>query len=217
MVKRKLDQVVYEHIIQKIDIGELLQRQHITEQGIADELKVSRTPVRKAFERLVGEDYLENIENVGVHVKIRSLNSKGFQDRVNFIERLSNHYLFDVEKDEVVFEVDKLREITETMKSVLKDEENTFEDYILKYFQGLLIYSENNYSKQTILKSLRELLFNEGYIFQIIKDSRELTMKHLMELMNHLEVNNYASARREVRILFNQLKLDVIENNKKYE
>src|SRR5690625_2175200 len=106
MVKKKLDQVVYEYIVDGIENGDILEREHITEQYIADQLEISRTPVRKAFERLVTEEYLENIANVGVRVKSQKLTSLGFQNRMDFFERLANHYLFDLEKKEIIFEVE---------------------------------------------------------------------------------------------------------------
>lgn len=213
MAKKKLDQVVYEHIIEQIERGELLQRQHITEQGAADELSVSRTPVRKAFERLVDEGYLEEVENVGVHVKIRPLDSKGFQERTDFIERLVNHYLFDIEKAEIDFETEELKAVVKELEENLSDAERAFEHSILDYFDSLLAYNDNSYSTHTILNTIREISTTEGFVSENLRSSRELIVDHLNQLAAYLEDNNYARARREIRILLNQLKLNVIEND----
>lgn len=216
MVKKKLDQVVYEDIIEKIETGQLLEKEHVTEQGIADDLQVSRTPVRKAFDRLVYENYLESIENVGVRVKAQPLSSRDFQERVDFIERLVNHYLFDLEKTEIEFNVDELEECLEAMRETVTDEAYAFQNEELKYWQALVVYSKNNYTNRHILKAMRELMFDDSEIHKIIQDSRSLIMEHLTELTRVLAKGAYELARREIRILMNQLKLNVIENGQDY-
>ena len=97
-MKKKLDQVVYEYIVGRIEIGDLLVREHITEQYVANTLDISRTPVRKAFTRLVDEGYLEDIANVGVRVKQQDITTADFQEQLDLFERLINFYLFDLEK-----------------------------------------------------------------------------------------------------------------------
>jgi len=216
MVKKKLDQVVYEHIVRQIENGQLLQREHVTEQGVADELQISRTPVRKAFNRLVEDNYLEMIENIGVRVKNQELDSKGFQDRLDFIERLINHYLFDLEKKELTFDSSKLQAHIVDMKKMTEKEGYEYESNELDYWCDLLEYSENEYTKNSIMKAIHNILFDDGFIYEIMKDSRQLKSKHLTILMDYLTDSNYVKARREVRILLNQLKLNVIENHYKY-
>lgn len=217
MVKKKLDQVVYEHIVGKIECGHLLEREHVTEQAVADELEISRTPVRSAFNRLVEDDYLETIENIGVRVKTRALDSDGYQDRTNFVERLINHYLFDLEKNEVVVDVEKLQEHLTKMEEVIGQKENyEFDKHELNFWSELVEYSQNRYTVQAILKALNEIFFDDGLIHEIMLDSRELKIKHLSKLVDYLQENDYAKARREIRILLNQLKLNVIERSHRY-
>lgn len=217
MAKKKLDQVVYEHIVEQIECGYLLEREHITEQTVADELGISRTPVRSAFDRLVEDDYLETIENVGVRVKTKALDSEGYQNRSNFIERLINHYLFDLEKNEIVVNTEKLQEHFIKMNEVIENKEDfDFENYEMNFWRYLVSYDQNRYTVEAILKAQNEILFDEGHIREILVDSRELKMKHLSNLMDYLTEVNYAKARREIRIVLNQLKLNVIEKSHKY-
>lgn len=216
MVKKKLDQIVYEQIVHKIEKGQLLPREHITEQWVADDLQMSRTPVRKAFVRLEEDNYLEMIQNIGVRVKIQTLDSKKFQDQANFIERLLNHYLFDLEKDEQVFDASSLEDYLTAMDDQIKKENSTFEDTELDFWCELLKYSENSYTKEAILKAIQSILFDQGFVYQIMKNSRPLKVKHFTYLVDYLKEDNYIKARREIRILLNQLKLNVIEENYKY-
>jgi len=216
MVKKKLDQIVYEQIIRQIENGQLLPREHITEQWVADELQISRTPVRKAFVRLEEDNYLEMIQNIGVRVKTQKLDSKSFQDRVNFIERLLNHYLFDLEKKEQTFDSSQLQNYLATMHEQMNKENSAFEEIELDYWCDLLKYSENVYTKDSIMKAIQNILFDEGFIDQMMKKNRALKSKHLEYLVDYLTEDNYIKARREIRILMNQLKLNVIEENYKY-
>lgn|SRR5699024_8641689 len=216
MVKKKLDQIVYEQIVRQIENGQLLPREHITEQWVADELQISRTPVRKAFSRLEEDNYLEMIQNIGVRVKIQNLDSKSFQDQVNFIERLLNQYLFDIEKKEQIFDARPLQNHLAAMHEQMDKENSVFEEMELDYWCDLLKYSENAYMKDSIMKTIQTILFDEGFIDQIMKKSRALKSKHLECLIDYLTENNYIKARREIRILMNQLKLNVIEENYKY-
>lgn len=216
MAKTKLDQVVYEHVVKQIKNGELLVREHLTEQNIADTLEVSRTPVRKAFNRLVNDNYLENIENVGVRVKMQPLSSKAFQERMDFFERLVNHYLFDLEKQETNFETERLYARIEELKQRVKGDTYEFEEVEYKFWEELLKYSANEYSKKIIMQSIKDALFDEGEIYQILRKSETLKIKHLLKLTEYLKEVNYALARREVRILLNQLRLNVIETGLTY-
>lgn len=213
MTKKKLDQEVYEYIVEQIKTGKLLERQRITEQEMVKDLRVSRTPVRKAFEALTQDGYLEDIENIGVHVKVKTVDTKGFQDRANFLEKLLNYYLFDIEKKEITFDKEELELILQRMKEEINQTEPLFERITILYFNELLKYIPNDYMKEAILKSLRELLLTEGLIAEILRKSRAMIHKQLMSLTKDLAESNYSLARREIRILLNQMKLDVIEKS----
>lgn len=211
MNKKKLDQVVYEYIVTQIDNGQLLEREHITEQTIANTLEISRTPVRKAFDRLVADEYLENIENIGVRVKVPVLTSIDFQHRLDFFERSVNHYLFDLEKKEVTFEVMELHRNVNLMDANAGRQASQFNEHELHFWQALLSYDTNRYTKKTLLKTIRECLEVTGYIKDIMEDSQPLKVRHCVQIMEYLHAGDYPNSRREIRILLNQLKLNVIE------
>lgn len=211
MAKKKLDQVVYEHIITQIEKGDLVVREHITEQNVANTLEISRTPVRKAFTRLVEEGYLEDIANVGVRVKKQEITIADFQEQLDLFERLINFYLFDLEKKEVEFDVESLNVQLERLEASKTDKSIEFTQEELKFWAEILKYNKNNYSKKIILKTLKDSICVSGHIGDIIEKSRSIIFKHLEQLAAYLAEQNYAHARREIRILLNQLKLNVIE------
>lgn len=216
MQKKKLDQVVYEYIVNQIENDELLYREHITEQYIADRLDISRTPVRKAFDRLVEDHYLENIENVGVRVKMKQLTPKDFQDRFDLFERLVNHYLFDLEKKEIVYEATCLFDLIKEMEVHVQSDNHAFENTEYLFWKEILKYGDNLYAKKMMIRTVKNTLFDEGEISQIVRKSHAVKMAHFVNLANYLEEMNYPFARREIRILFNKLKLNVIEAGQVY-
>lgn len=211
--KAKLDTIVYDYVVEQIEMGVLLERQHLTEAAIAQDLGISRTPVRQAFNDLTAAGYLENITNVGVRVKRKPLDAKGFQERSEFLEKLLSYYLFTLENKEIPFENQTLEKIIQTMQRELTAKNNAFEQSSVEYFSALLAYIENDYMKKAILKSVREIFLCESRTAQILQSSRRMIVQHLITLSDYLAAGDYRHARREMRILFNQMKLDVIEKS----
>ena len=213
MARKRLDQKVYQYLLEKIERGDLAERERITEESLQKELGISRTPVRKALRDLADKGYLENIPNIGVFVKAKEIDQKAFQERVDFIELLVVNELFQLEKREVLFEVESLNLLIEKMLERIRLESVSFEEEVITYFEELLAYSQNDYIKKMILRSLRELFLSQATIRGILKDNRQQYFEHLIELVNQLEKSDYPLARREVRILMNKMKLDVIEKS----
>ncbi len=65
---KSLKDHVYTYIKEQIENGSLNAGDRIPEQAICDELHVSRTPVREALIRLVGDGYLDNEPRKGFRV-----------------------------------------------------------------------------------------------------------------------------------------------------
>lgn len=211
MKRKKLDQIAYEYIVDRIESGQLFEREHITEQKIANELEISRTPIRRAFERLEEDNYLENIANMGVRVKVQKLTAIDFQNRLDFFERLINHYLFDLEKREIALDLEEITEQVLQMEAVKSDDDQTFDKYEFQYWKNILAHEQNRYSVKVLLNTLREIFDVDGQLQHIMKDSRTLKINHYQKIIEYLKEENYAYARREIRIVVNQLKLNVIE------
>ena len=211
MKRKKLDQIAYEYIVDRIESGQLFEREHITEQKIANELEISRTPIRRAFERLEEDNYLENIANMGVRVKVQKLTAIDFQNRLDFFERIINHYLFDLEKREIALDLEEITEQVLQMEAVKSDDDQTFDKYEFQYWKNILAHEQNRYSVKVLLNTLREIFDVDGQLQHIMKDSRTLKINHYQKITDFLKEEDYAYARREIRIVVNQLKLNVIE------
>ena len=62
--------VCYEHVLTKIHRGELVSGTLITEQGLANELGISRTPAREALRRLESDGLVVSEPRYGMKVKV---------------------------------------------------------------------------------------------------------------------------------------------------
>lgn len=210
---RDLSQAVYDYMVEQINSGELIEQQRVTEYMMVKRLGVSRTPVRKAFRALAEDGYLENIENVGVHVKRQSFDVKGFQERAEFLEKLFAYYLFELERKEVRFDESQLEIVIQRMQEQLSENNRAFEESCVTYFRYLLAEISNHYMKTAMMKTVQELFLRDKSFRRILQKSRRKMYESLIALSDQLAVNNYPMARREIRILLNQMKLDVIEKS----
>ncbi len=61
--------VCYEYLVSKMQKGELVAGMSVTEQGLADELGISRTPAREALRRLEGDGLVVSEPRFGMKVK----------------------------------------------------------------------------------------------------------------------------------------------------
>lgn len=61
--------VCYEYLVSKMQRGELVSGMSITEQGLADELGISRTPAREALRRLESDGLVVSEPRFGMKVK----------------------------------------------------------------------------------------------------------------------------------------------------
>lgn len=66
---RPLNEIVYEGLRKAIILGVIPVGEHINEKVYADYMNISRTPMRRAIERLKKEDIIEYIPHYGVVVK----------------------------------------------------------------------------------------------------------------------------------------------------
>ena len=89
MVKKDLKKnEVYSDLRSRIVNFTLLPGDRVSDKEIANELAISRTPVREALVRLSGEGLVQAIPNRGFRVKVFTL--KEIEDLYTFRESLEN-------------------------------------------------------------------------------------------------------------------------------
>lgn len=212
MVKKNhLEQKVYDYIVEKINSREILPQQHIKELDISRELEISRTPIRSAFKRLEEDGIIDIIPYKGAQILKPKIDQQAFQERVNFLELLTTYYLQRLEIAEVDYQVDQLKDTYNDLVDLQYHDDLSFEKLEVDLWKEILIYLENAYIKAALLQAFREIFLESKPLFGILRSSRKNKLKHYNQLISYLDDNNYTHARRELRILFNQLNLNVIQ------
>lgn len=202
----------YEYMKKKIEQSEWLAGQPIKEQDISKELGMSRTPVRHAFVQLEKEDYIEHLDNKGVVVAPKKISKKDFQEAVEFFELMSLHYLQEIERKEIDYATSDLEEALQRMQE--KKETGEDSDFLkaeLEFWNEFLTYAGNDYNVSLMMQTLHTVFEQKGYIQDVIHSSQTEKIVHLSQLVIYLENNDYPYARRELRILFNQMIMNIFQ------
>lgn len=202
----------YEYMKKKIEQSEWLAGQPIKEQDISQELGMSRTPVRQAFVQLEEENYIEHLDNKGVVVAPKKISKKDFQEAVEFFELMSLHYLQEIERKEIDYATSDLEEALQRMQE--KKETGEGSDFLkaeLEFWNEFLTYAGNDYNVSLMMQTLHTVFEQKGYIQDVIHSSQTEKIVHLSQLVIYLENNDYPYARRELRILFNQMIMNIFQ------
>ncbi|WIF95896.1 GntR family transcriptional regulator [Caminicella sporogenes] len=177
---RSLTSIIFDKIREDILIGKYSRGEKIVEAKLAEELGVSRTPVREALKQLELDGLVENIPNRGVIVK--GITKQDIQDIYTLriaiegiavkwaIERMDDS---DLEKLKDIFELmefytfkkdlDKIAELnTRFHETIYKATKSRYLEQILKDFQFFM--------KTTRYKSLR----TEGRMESALEEHREI-------------------------------------------
>lgn len=202
----------YEYMKKKIEQSEWLAGQPIKEQDISKELGMSRTPVRHAFVQLEKEDYIEHLDNKGVVVAPKKISKKDFQEAVEFFELMSLHYLQEIERKEIDYATSDLEEALQRMQEKKETgEDSNFLKAELEFWNEFLTYAGNDYNVSLMMQTLHTVFEQKGYIQDVIHSSQTEKIVHLSQLVIYLENNDYPYARRELRILFNQMIMNIFQ------
>jgi DNA-binding GntR family transcriptional regulator len=206
-----LEEKAYDFIKDKILNYQWLPGMSIREQDIAKELETSRTPVRRAFERLTEEGFLIKETNRGVIINGQTLSKHDIQERLNFIELMLTYHFQYLETQEYDFHHEKLEEPLENMEKRLEDNNSDFVESEKQFLDILLDSGKNSYQKWLVLQSFQDIFNQKGKIREIFQESRKEKLSYLKNLRNYLADNDYPYARREIRILINQLVLNLFQ------
>jgi len=175
---KSLTSIVFEKIREDILMGKFKHGEKIVEAKLAEELGVSRTPVREALKQLELDGLVENLPNRGVIVK--GITKQDIQDIYTIrmaiegiavewaIERMSQE---DLERLKELFElmefytfkkdIDKISELnTQFHEIIYTSTKSRYLEHILKDFQYFM--------KTTRYKSLR----SKGRLEQALEEHR---------------------------------------------
>lgn len=209
--RRKVEEKAYDFIKNQITTSQWLEGRQIKELEIADVLEISRTPIRNAFLRLEEEGFVSILPNKGVFVTQTTIDLKGLKDRLYYLETLFQHVLYSMERAEIDLSRVSFSTLTEKMRKTIQLESEEFEQLENLFWKAVLEHHDNIYMNQSILHTFYSIYGVEGHARNILNQSRQVKLSHYQNISGLLGENNYVYARREVRILLNQLLINLIQ------
>lgn len=182
MEKRKLKeskslaQDAYNDIRRRIYCTEIKPGDLIKESSIAEELGISRTPVREAMKMLVSEDILEVRDGVGTFVKIFS-----FKDIKHIFEVRKALEVIAVKTSIHRIPMEKLEELENRFKTVMKGElsKEDFSDLDMEVHKLIFNYSENDYVKVIFAGLELKIKQCQSLSYENLNNDRESITQHL--------------------------------------
>lgn len=207
----KVEAKAYNYMKSEIILSHWSKNKQIKELEVSRFLDISRTPVRKALNRLIDEGYVYRVKNTGVFVGERSLDLAQRKERIYFLEAMLQHIFYSLQLDETVIETEPLLNDLNDLKELEGQNSNAFEKAEIDFWKKLLSYHSNAYMNDRVIETMDSLYQASDETPVIFKKSRAIKISHYEKLIKWLKDSNYTYARRELRILLNQLLINLIQ------
>lgn len=161
-----LRDVVFYTLRQAILKGELEPGERLMEMQLAEQLGVSRTPIREAIRKLELEGFVLMIPRRGAIVaKITEKDLKDVLEVRASLERLSTKLACERMEEETI---EELREAQEAFKAALRGDDITLQAQKDVEFHDVIYKSTNNLRLIQMLNNLREQMYR--YRLEYLKD-----------------------------------------------
>ena len=161
-----LRDVVFYTLRQAILKGELEPGERLMEMQLAEQLGVSRTPIREAIRKLELEGLVLMIPSRGAIVaKITEKDLKDVLEVRASLERLSTKLACERMEEETI---EELREAQEAFKAALRGDDITLQAQKDVEFHDVIYKSTNNLRLIQMLNNLREQMYR--YRLEYLKD-----------------------------------------------
>lgn len=225
MRKRRLEDQVYDYLKRQIAEGELVENSKIIELDIAEELAVSRSPVRGAIKRLAREGRLLLVANKGAVVAAKKINRHVYVEQIEVFELLLTQVLFQMESKHLSWSSATVFEKKAQLDSRIKNKADVEEirQAGISLFKACLEWQKNTYYHELLLELCDTILAGKNVTIDLSpRQVLTLYTTHIQEMITYVEAKHFPEARREVRIWLNDLTLAVIDRQdltdlKKYQ
>lgn len=225
MRKRRVEDRVYDYLKKQIEVGDLAGNSKVIELDVAEELAVSRSPVRGAIKRLAKEGRLVLVPNKGAIVATKKIERHVYVEQIEVFELLLTQVLFQMESKHLSWASITVSEKKYQLELKIKNKADVKDIRLagVSLFKSCLDWQKNTYYHELLLELCATIL--AGKQADIDLSSRQvLTLynTHIQQMITYIEAGHFPEARREVRIWLNDLSLAVIDrqdlnNLKKYQ
>ena len=180
--KRTLAEVAYEKIKEAICEGRIASGDLLSENQLAQDLGMSRTPIREALRALASEDWLEIKNGVGAYVK--PLSAKDIHDLYEVrcllevqAAKTSVHRITNEEIDRLE---ERFRQLLERTGSRDREPDpREFSELDWELHELIVERCQNNYIKSIMRNNTASMKCYQALSFEALHDLRESTLQHL--------------------------------------
>ena len=180
--KQTLAEVAYEKIKEAICKGKIASGDLLSENQLAQDLGMSRTPIREALRALASEDWLEIKNGVGAYVK--PLSAKDIHDLYEVrcllevqAAKTSVHRITNEEIDRLEERFRQLLERTGSRDS--EPDPREFSELDWELHELIVERCQNNYIKSIMRNNTASMKCYQALSFEALHDLRESTLQHL--------------------------------------
>ncbi|MFS7490863.1 GntR family transcriptional regulator [Carnobacterium maltaromaticum] len=207
-----LETVAYLTIKEKIITKEWPPQAHLTEVKTAKLLGISRTPVRKAFFKLESEGYLMIEAHKGAKILEQKIDVRGYLERLEFLELLFVQQIHFIELKEIQLDFSKLdASLNELFQLVELNDPEVYQGKELDLLKDFLGYGRNQFKTALVIDTLRNLHLQKNHeIETLMKRTLAKKLQHYSKTLDLLRKKEYGLARKQVRIMINQLMLSAV-------
>ncbi len=192
-----LSQKVYRIIKRDIIQGKLSSDTRLYEEKIAEQMNISRTPVREALRSLSAEGFVKLIPNIGIVVN--HISPKDLLDILNIRQELETYAICLAAQKINEKDIDNLNVIIQQMeRAVFTNNTLLFNNLNLEYHRNIIFISNNNKLIE-ICDNLHQQ--SERWIKSIVVKERLMhSLQEHVEIYNSLKKKDVDGAKKAMSI-----------------
>ncbi|MDO5033375.1 MAG: GntR family transcriptional regulator [Eubacteriales bacterium] len=180
-----LRDIVYDYLVQQINSGKLKPNDRIIESVLAEELDISRTPIREALIQLASEGIIENIPRKGF--RVRQLDVGKVIELYEMLSMIDSHVAGKMANkldDDKIAELQKFIDlmdlaISNNDPSSYYDYQAAFHDVYIHAYHNKLIVDEFDRLRKTFIR--KNYHFTSTHNIQEILQSTNNEHKTILE------------------------------------
>ncbi len=201
--KRKvnLSELAYEQIKKAICEGKIPSGDVISESQLAEELGMSRTPIREALRALASEGWVEIKNGIGTFVK--PLSSKDMEDlyqvRCLLEVQAAKTSIYHITNEEIDDFICHFQKLLEECQMGCKPDPQRFSALDWKLHELIVERCQNNYIKTIMRSNTSNIKRYQFLSIETLNDIQESTRQHLniLMLMRNRDVEALSDALRQ--------------------
>lgn len=192
-VRKNLAEDAYNQIRDKIYYNEIRPGDLIKENSIAEELGMSRTPVREAIKMLVSEDILEVRDGIGTFVKVFSFKDiKDLFEVRKALEKLAaKSAMYRIPLTKITEIEDEFKIIADKYEKGILNKED-FSAVDMKVHELIFNYCDNEYVKVIFAGMKLKIKQYQFVSYENLNNTKESITQHLeiLRLLKEKDLEN---------------------------